>query len=257
MFAGTSSNNNYSRSSPQANAPHGFTRFLCVSCGAFRDVAVRCGKRSCVPCFNKRSLTLVARLHKAYDSYQKPKYTHWNHMVFATKCGDDLKERIKYHVRCFAKVRRSRIWRSKVIGGFYTIEAKRKPWGWYVHLHVVVLSFWVNHGLIRKEWSAACGNNSYFHNTAIKSDFHLSKIISYVVKYITKSNLISENNEYEFDNAFKGRHIIAIFGRFTKIWRERTDVKPIFKCIYCGGTHWYPEWLLRRLEKRSVCYNTS
>lgn len=178
--------------------------------GNIRVLSNHCGDRLCQVCGNLRSYRLRAALMRKI---------HGKHATFLTLTvgGDrsNLRKTIDHLYQSFARLRRSPLWKKRVYGGaaFLEIHYSEKSQQWHPHLHIVMMSEYIDQGILSQAWKAATGDSFIVDIRRIRQD----KLVAYyVTKYASKPLDGSFTKETsllcEAIVALKGRRLCLTFG---------------------------------------------
>jgi hypothetical protein len=228
--------------SPCEEAPHGYQTLVCADCGAIRIIPKSCPDKFCKFCQDKRKLKLYARLLKVIESQQPKKGYHWWHINLNTQNNQDLRLCLSRNVRAFRKLRETDAWKKVVDGGCFTVECKRKPWGWHVHIHAVVYARRIPYRLLWNTWYNNPGCGKYIHFRRLSDKSKVKAIVSYILKYITKGSSIGfdvpESDRVYFNQVVFHKKLFSVFGSWLVPWKVRSSWRTSYRCINCGGYHW-------------------
>lgn len=125
-----------------------------------------------------------------------------------------LREQLQDLRDSFARLRRHRLWRGRVVGGIYCVEVtwsvERRQW--HPHLHAIIDGSYVPKSSLVDAWREA-SNGSYILDIAFVHS--ASRIASYVAKYVSKSDDASGVPDYmlgEWSLAVHGLRLVHAFG---------------------------------------------
>jgi hypothetical protein len=236
-----------SKLNPPAESPHGYMTFYCQTCGFSRLVPVRCKDRTCPTCNERRAKALTARLYKFLKEKKDAKGHKWYHIVLCTPNSEDLRTCLRENIKAFARLRRTKWWKSHVAGGCFTVEVKRKPWGWHVHLHIIAYSRWIPIGSLRSIWTSSAIGGRFVHIRYVNHRGDVKTIVNYLFKYITKRIEVDEHWLEHFNAVMEHHRLFNVFGDWRKPWRELCNPVPIFHCPCCHHTKWISEMRLNSI----------
>ena len=170
----------------------------------------RCKLRICTYCGKLRAkalsmkiLPLVQKMDCAYR------------LDFTTKSNDDpIRKQFNRIVKCFAKLRQTRLWKAHYSGGFYTLEAthNKKTDQWHPHIHVIVDGEYVKHAKLKRLWHEITGDSTVIWMKQCVSN---SQAVFYINKYVTKTQdpaLVPSHRMAEWALALKGMRFVNLFG---------------------------------------------
>jgi hypothetical protein len=169
-----------------------------------------CHDRFCRPCAAFRGRVIAGNIVNFLD------HRPYRFITLTLRTIDmDLKACVDKLHRCFAKLRRTKIWLDKVVGGCSVIEVKPKESGigWHPHIHAVVEGRFLPLKLIRKHWLTITGD-SFIVDIQYGKD--PEKAGRYVSKYITKpfddGTTRTPHRLCEAVHALNGRRLVTTFG---------------------------------------------
>lgn len=177
----------------------------------FRVSADYCKSRWCVPCARTRA----ARYADALTDIMRGKRLRFITLTLAADpCG--LATRIERINQAFTKLRRTKLWRERVDGGFSVLEVKRgkESGAWHPHIHIVAWGRFLPQHQLSNLWRQITGDSHIVHVKAI-NDTHTA--LNYCLKYVTKPMTAEvEGNPddlRETMEALHGRRLINTFGQ--------------------------------------------
>ncbi len=245
-----------------------YKTLYCDSCGDSIAVPIGCQARSCSYCQRVNYNRILPRYQFALQRYNRS-----NGYVFATLTlkitSDSLSETYSYIKKSFSVLRRRRLFRENVAGGFYSIEVKPQYLNLYnVHIHCI----WETHSHLsvvpyrhlkggKEKISANIGTltgqalsalweeitGSYVVDMSpVRTD--LSSFVRYAMKYICKiPHFYSAEQQDEYDSVLKGTRRISLFGTwYTMDFPKKTKLS----CLVCGNGHYcVPGEFLRMISE--------
>ncbi len=185
-------------------------------------VSDHCRDRFCRPCaaFRGRVIAHNVQEHLRDRPYRFITLTIKNN-------HQPLKEMVSKLLRCFAALRRTKIWLERVQGGCAVLEVKPKnsTTGWHPHLHAIVESKWLPQPLLRKHWLRITGDSFILD---VREGKDPEAAARYVCKYITKpfddGTTRTHDRLLQAIEALHGRRLVMTFGN----WRGQrlTEYHP-------------------------------
>jgi len=145
-----------------------------------RLTADNCHDRWCVPCARLRSATLRVNL----ASHISP--TPHRLLTLTVRHNDQpLADQLDALRDAFSNLRRTKIWKSKVLGGiaFLEIGYNRSSKTWHPHLHAILEGSFLPVVPLRAAWSRETAGSMILHITLIRDH---NRAVDYVAKYATK-----------------------------------------------------------------------
>lgn len=188
----------------------------------FAIVSDHCRDRFCRPCAGFRGRVIA---HNVADYLRNRPYRFVTITIKTT--GLTLKEGVDKLYRCFARLRRSRLWTAKVQGGCAVCEILPRSAGteWHPHLHLITEGKYLPVQPLRKLWMQITGD-SFIIDVAMGKDADAAA--AYVSKYITKpfddGTTRNPVRLIEALEALHGRRLVSTFGS----WRGQrlTEFHP-------------------------------
>lgn len=186
----------------------------------------RCKSRSCLRCSRIRSIQLMAKGLKALENCNDPRFL----TVTLKSRNESLRRQLKQLTRCFAKLRRSAIWKAHVTGGLYVIEVtyNHQTDLFHPHLHAVVDGHYFPQPLLKGAWKVATGDSEIVH---IARTGKREALARYLSKYVAKGSDAKEWPRLrlaEFATAIHGLRLVQTFGSLhaIKLSRDTDDAWP-------------------------------
>lgn len=171
-----------------------------------------CHDRFCKPCASFRG-RVIANNVAAYLRNRPYRF-----LTLTIRTTDlTLKQGVDKLYRCFAALRRTKIWDSKVSGGCAILEVKPKEsgTGWHPHIHAILEGRYLPLPLIRRHWMRIT-TDSFIVDIAKGRD--PEQAARYVSKYITKpfddGTIRNPERLLQAVEALHGRRLVATFGRW-------------------------------------------
>jgi hypothetical protein len=158
------------------------------------------------------------------------------------------KSRLNRIRKCFKTLLRQKFYKSRLTGGFYSIEAKKSyknnPAGWNVHIHILAEGGFIDQKRLSSDWFKITGD-SYIVD--IRSAYSGLGGLKYILKYLTKSPM-TLNSDDEYNSAFAGSRLVSVFGN----WYNKTHfLKEKIVCPKCKNKIWLLEWDILKLQNQS------
>lgn len=209
---------------------HGFKRIYCGHCGAWHNVLVPCGDRTCPICRREEMLKARRKYLPHLKKIHRPKLLTltFPNQHFISKSF--FKEFRKY----WSRLIRRKQFKSKIRGGLFTFEVTNKGNGWHVHAHILIDCDYIPQKSLVAAWKELTGK-------AFIVDIRVAKnpeiALRYILKYISKSPEIGDNKQ-EYNNAVRGVRMVQGFGSMYNI----KTVKVPMPCKKCGQVAWLTEF---------------
>lgn len=172
-----------------------------------------CRDRFCQPCSSFRARVIAGNVSHFLGS--RP----YRFLTVTIKTTDlTLKQGVDKLYTSFAKLRRTKLWEQKVMGGCVVCEVKPKSAGsgWHPHLHCIIEGKYLPLKPLRKLWLQITGD-SFIIDISLGRD--ADKAAAYVTKYVTKpfgDGVTRDHSRLcEAIGALHGRRLVATFGTWT------------------------------------------
>jgi len=233
---------------------------VCDDNEQIRISEARCKCRLCPLCFKARCRSVFIKILHLVQTFDSARF------ITLTPVSNDLplRQQISDMRAAFAKLRRTKRWKSKVINGVYTIEItyNRKTKRWHPHLHLIVDGEYYEKRELSRDWLQATGNASI---VAIKSCPSRKNVAKYISSYVSKSSDISsfpKAKQVEWSLATHGQRLVQTFGKKADIriddgdycdedsehiTTELADVRELNYASRCGDD--VAKRLMRRVMK--------
>lgn len=116
-------------------------RLYCAECGHCHDAKTKCCRKWCPSCAPKRGNERASRLRVLIAAMRWP--LHITLTVPNTVADWAPRSLLRDLLQSFVRLRRTKLWKTNVKGGVYSIEVTDKGNGYHPHLHVVVDCRWL------------------------------------------------------------------------------------------------------------------
>ncbi len=200
-----------------------YFNYRCEKCGNVIKSYITCKKRTCSHCARIRSAKLVKVYTPIVEAFEWPAFMTLT--LPWVKSGEVKKWKGKL-VRAFAKMRTWK--RLGIQRGIYAIEILKKDGDfWYLHLHAVVDSKWIDQRELSEAWLKASEVGRIVH---IRRIFKAEKACIEILKYQTKMWELTQDEKIFVDDVFRHSRFVGSFG----ITRPKIESHPQ-TCTICGG----------------------
>lgn len=170
----------------------------------------RCRSRCCPRCRRFRAREVQHRLIAACKLMDSTRFL----TLTLVSTDAPLRDQLLELRRSFARLRRDRVWRTRVVGGIYCVEV---TWSqelrmWHPHLHAVIDGAYFPKRAIVETWKKA-SRGSYIVD--IQYVHSASRIASYIAKYVSKGDDASKVPDYklaEWAVSVHGLRLVHSFG---------------------------------------------
>jgi len=199
--------------------------FRCEKCGNLYRSHLTCKRRTCQKCARVRSFQMVEMYLPVVSCFQ------WACLLTLTLKvvpNGNVQSEVDRIIASFRKLRRKSVWNAK--DGIASIEiVKKGDISWYVHLHALIDSKWMDQKDLSDIWLGITGDSSIVDIRRVKGERR--QALKEVLKYQTKIWELNEEDKEFVEKTFKHRRFIYTFG-------IKKPEKPEFKgmkCKICGG----------------------
>lgn len=208
---------------------HEYKSFACGRCGDTFHAPLSCGDRFCSVCTGPRRRKVQAKLDAIVASLKMRKRYSIKFLTLTIPNQEDSRAAFKIIQKSFRRLRQRSFWKWKVDGGAWVVEITGRPGRWHVHIHAVLEAQFIRHSLLKRHWSQVSpGNIVYIQAIPV------SAVISYLTKYVAKSEVGSEHR-VQISRALKGCRLFQPFGSWQALALEVSKVKYV--CPECGYAH--------------------
>lgn len=169
-----------------------------------------CRNRWCYPCARARGAVLAANLHSLVAGKRVK-------LITLTIRHSDLPlgEQVAKLYRCFAALRRRKLWTDAVHGGAAVCEIHHtgKVRGWHPHLHILAEAGFLRHRELSAAWHTITGDSYVVDVRAVAADI---RAVRYVTKYVSKPAAKGVADDHgllvEAMRALHNRRLVLTFG---------------------------------------------
>lgn len=194
----------------------------------------RCKSRLCPLCGRLRAQALRGRMTVPIRKLDSPRL-----LTLTLRSNDEpLREQVQRLNRCFAKLRRTDVWKHNFLGGLYVTEVTINPktGRWHPHLHAIVDGRYVPQKDLAAAWLRSTGDSTIVD---VRKAHSIKAAVNYLCTYVTKSqdaSHVPDEKIGEWADAMHGLRMAATFGCLhgTKLEPEKekmndrlTDLCPI------------------------------
>lgn len=222
---------------------HPYTSIYCSSCGHRISVPLYCRNRFCPVCSPRRTATIRRRLQKLLSSVKESRGQSVKFLTLTIPNSPDAGAAARTLIQSYRRLRQRAWYRRRVIGGVHVLEVTGQPGDWHVHLHAVVLSYFLPYSELLSLWRDVSPGRGVFIQRIPRN-----AALSYLTKYLSKDAVPPECTR-ELSDSLKGFRMFQCTGKFVA-WLPPI-VKHPYPCPCCGDTHWLPEVLVEILYRRA------
>lgn len=227
---------------------HDTLKLYCGSCGATKEVSLKCSSRTCEECRKRIYFKLFKGWNTLVSNMESPKMLTLTTRNVMNLSKDEVKKIRSYFIR----LTRRKYYRERIIGGLYVIELKNIGNGWNIHLHALIDTISGKDGFlvqqkISSDWFSITKNSKIVDIRQVK---HSQGGLRYLLKYLVKSPEINGETEL-YNRVLKGSRLIQTFGKLYACKPEKGKML----CEKCGFDVWVSEYeidgQLKRFEKEA------
>lgn len=178
--------------------------------GRYKVAANSCHHRWCPRCSRLRAAKIRSNLNPHLDGKTLRMVTLT--LVSTTEPLAELCQRI---TRCFAELRRVKLWKAAFTGGVRFIEVKRNRdvGRWHVHLHLLTEGTYCPQAALSSAWHGVTGDSQIVDIRMVRdSGAAMFYVTKYCTKVIDKSVWEHDDRLYEAILALKGVRLVDAFG---------------------------------------------
>ncbi|HSR54545.1 MAG TPA: protein rep [Acidobacteriota bacterium] len=187
----------------------------------FRIRATYCRDRWCKPCQSERSRHIAAVLLELIE----PRATRMITLTLRHR-DNGLKTQLDWLYRCFARLRRSKLWKTTQRGGAAFLECTWNPATetWHPHLHVLAVGSYIPQQALSKKWLSITGDSNVVDVRWIRTPTHAARYVTkYVTKNVSATVFRTPRALEEAIVAMKGRRAALTFGSWRGVPLRRTE----------------------------------
>lgn len=175
-----------------------------------RILSDSCKLRWCPLCSRARSSFLSAAVTAWLKSHARPKLL----TLTLAHSPDSLDSQISRLYACFRQLRRLSLWKRLVHGGiwFFQIKMIKKTLEWHPHIHILLDSEYIPHGLLKAAWLSVTGDSTIVD---IRTIYNPQTASNYVARYSARPCRLSDldaSYRLEIVQALHGRRLCGKFG---------------------------------------------
>ncbi len=228
----------------------------CKSCESSMVLPWFCNHRLCPTCQRRRSRRVKESLKANFELLKKFETGRDYHsvkvrMVTLTVKNPDYinREYYRWLKSCLTKLRRSKMFKNKVLAGYYVIETTRNEESktWHPHIHMLIAARYIRQADLMKAWKKITK-----HSFVVGITLADRNSINEIGKYVTKStNFINDpQGVNEFLSSVKGLRLNHSFGEIYNHKKLKECNSMICSCPTCGAHGWY---LIELIDESKKC----
>lgn len=183
----------------------------------------RCRSRLCPLCGRLRAIQLKSDLLPLTRQLDSPKL-----LTLTLKSSRrPLDVELTRLIRCFAKLRRTKLWKETYKNGMYVIEVTWNPktQEWHPHVHAIVSGTWVAHSDLVTAWKKTTGDSFIVDIRVAHSQ---TAAANYLTQYVSKAqdaSRVPTDRLSEWALALTNKRLVSTFGGLRKIVGEEESVE--------------------------------
>lgn len=169
-----------------------------------------CHDRFCLPCARERSRIIAQNVLEKIEGKQARFLT-----LTLKSTNESLEDLLLKLTTDFAALRRSKLWRNKVVGGVAFIEIKwsAKRQRWHPHLHCMLQGRYLPVGPLSQLWFKITHTSRIVDIVYVKDGSHVTHYITkYASKPLDHTVTIQPDRLDEAVDALKGKRLCLTFG---------------------------------------------
>jgi len=184
--------------------------FFSPTQGTVRENVHRCKSRLCPYCSRARTGHVAKQMQDLVEDWPDKK-----HLVLTVKSSDKpLRSQLRDLIQWFAKLRRTKFWKAKVVRGVYTLEVTVNPRTglWHPHLHCIISSQYLPHKQLQYAWHKITGGSDVVWIEAVNNTYSM---VMELCKYLgkpSKSYLWTDNQIRHYAAGIHGMRMLQAFG---------------------------------------------
>lgn len=195
-----------------------------------------CRDRMCPRCQHSRGLRAAQQITSLVKTMNAPRFIT---LTLKHRNASLLLE-LKRLAECFRMLRRSKFWRSHVLGGVYSIEVtlNQQHGHWHCHMHLIVDGSYIPQKLLSEAWLAATGDSGIVDIRAVHDRERTAKYIATYVAKPADLNRWKYSSLREYASAMHGKRLIHTFGSAHGIEVDRDEEEEKAGSLTPHGSVW-------------------
>lgn len=183
-----------------------------------------CKNRHCVPCMNAKAKLIAGNITNRLKTAANGRYRFGT--LTLLHCNEPLPDQVKRLHACFAKLRKTKIFKTQA-GGAWTWECKiGKDGRWHPHIHFISEGSFMHQGELSIEWMRITGNSPVCDIRQVRDPANVGHELT---KYITKGTSASvwddEQKAVEWVIAVRGQRTCGTWGTWRRF--KLTEKSPL------------------------------
>lgn len=175
-----------------------------------RVASSKCSLRWCPLCQRNRRYIIGRSCIPFLKNHPKPKFL----TLTLRHSENSLSDQINKLYDSFKLLRKSKIWKSHIIGGiwFFQVKLSKKDNLWHPHLHILCAGRYLPQKNLSEKWLRITGDSNIVDIRAVKN---MKKTADYVARYATAPcdiRDLDDNSLIELYDSVFGRRICGTFG---------------------------------------------
>jgi len=215
----------------QSPGKHEFRHYFCSGCGHEIVAPVSCGNRFCPVCSVGPRLRARDRLLELTQKAREVCPDPLRMLTLTIRDVDDPAVGFRLLVDAFRRLRTRQLWRNRVRGGVYVVEATGHAGSWHVHLHAIIQGQFLPQRWISAQWKRLTSAPIVWINTVGSS----RGAVMYLTQYLTKADVAADDLPV-LSAALRGSRMFSPFGSWHCLLQKA--VRKSFLCPCCGRSDW-------------------
>lgn len=192
--------------------------FVDPDTGKVRPWISRCHHRLCPFCARARSAKVAAQIQNLLIGMAKP-----SHLVLTLKSSDEpLEVQLRRLGHSFGRLRRTKLWRSSVVGG---VAVKEMTWNadtgqWHPHIHAVLDAKYMPQKVLRRLWHEITGDAEVVWISAVTDRPNVARELA---KYIGKPQHLAALDANQIRSYATAIHLCRLVATFGNCYGRRVE----------------------------------
>ena len=203
-----------------------YIELFCKNCGKLITLPIRCHKRTCKDCSQKKSARLLFKYQDIAISMQNPKL-----ITLTVPWVKDLRKGVREMAAAWGKLRRQKCFKNSIRGSIAGFHFLPKPGGlWFVHMHILVDSIYISQKKLSLAWHKVTGTG---YIVDIRKAWSQKGGLKYILGYITATKHLVGHKD-DVNDSLQNLKTVFTGG---SCYNVPTN-SPRLICTRCHGHHW-------------------
>ena len=199
---------------------------FCKNCGQLITMPIRCHKRTCPDCSQKRNSQILFKYQDIAKTMQNPKL-----ITLTMTWSKDLRGSVRKMRTAWNKLCRQAPFRKSIRGYFAGFHFIPKPGGmWYIHMHILADSIYIPQATLSAKWHQAVGTGFIVD---IRKAWSQKGGLKYLLGYVTATKHLVDHED-DVNESLHGVRIISTGGSCHNVPTNH----PRLICSRCHAHHW-------------------